>query len=54
MIADIINDKHAVLTMDENNSELKILLSHLRSKLQELDHAKLSQVVIKSSQSVNY
>ena len=32
IIADIIADKHAVITMEETNSELKILLSNLRSK----------------------
>lgn len=32
LIAEILNDKHAVITMESNNSELKILLSNLRSK----------------------
>jgi hypothetical protein len=42
IIADIIHDKHAVITMDENNSELKILLCNLRSKQQDLEHSKLT------------
>lgn len=32
LIAEIQNDRHAVITLESTNSELKILLSNLRSK----------------------
>jgi len=40
--------------MDENNSELKILLSNLRSKQFEMEHAKLASAIQISSEKVNY
>lgn len=54
LITDIINDKHAVITLETSNSELKILLSNIRSKNCEQEHIKQSEFVKKSSILIRY
>jgi transcription elongation factor len=50
-----INDKHAVVSMDaEKGSELKILLSNLKSKKEEMEHVKLKDYIQKSIVEIKY
>ena len=49
-----ITDKHAVVSMDATKAELKILLSNLKSKKEEMDNCKLNNFVQKSVLQIKY